>query len=106
MVNRHDNGSAHQKAVRRWHGIGPRPIGQEAGDLIVEFLLIGPGPEQIAVVSSQHPMPAGHAWIYSKAASKPAAWRAVVQASTPSRQEEEEQLSKELWHDFYLLRRS
>ena len=89
MANRHDNGSAHQKAVRRRPGIGPRPIGQEAGDLIVEFLLIGPGPEQIAVVSSQHPMPAGYAWIYSKAASKPAAWRAVVQASTPSRQEGE-----------------
>ena len=52
-----------QFAVRRWNEIGPRPISQEAEDLIVKFLLIGHGPEQIAVVSSQHPMPAGHDWI-------------------------------------------
>ena len=50
-----------QFAVRRRHGIGPRPIGQEAEDLIVVSLLIGHGPEQIVAVLGQHAMPAGHA---------------------------------------------
>ena len=54
-----------QFAVRRRDGIGPRPIGQEAGDLIVEFLPIGHGPEQIAVRSSQHPRSVGHTVIYT-----------------------------------------
>ena len=77
-----------QFAVRGRPGIGPRPIGQEADDLIVEFLSIGHSPEQIAAVPGQYARPSGHAWIYSKAGSRPAPWRAVVQASAPARQEE------------------
>ena len=83
-----DSDSAHQEAVRssqfavrRRPGIGPQPISEEAEDWVVEFLSRGHSPEQIAAVPGQYPMPAGHAWIYSKAGSRPAPWRAVVQAS-------------------------
>ena len=90
MANRYDedSDSAHQKAVRssqfavrRRPGIGPQPISEEAEDWVVEFLSRGHSPEQIAAVPGQYPRPAGHAWIYSKAGSRPAPWRAVVQAS-------------------------
>ena len=81
-----DSDSAHQKsssqfAVRRRPGIGPQPTSEEAEDLVVEFLSRGHSPEQIAAVPGQYPRPAGHAWIYSRAGSRPAPWRAVVQAS-------------------------
>ena len=98
MANRYDedSDSAHQEAVYRRPGIGPQPISEGVSDLVVEFLSRGHSPEQIAAVPGQYAMPAGHAWIYSKAGSRPAPWRAVVQASTPARQEEEEQLRKGL----------
>ena len=62
--------------------------------MVVEFLSRGRSPEQIAAVPGQYPRPVSHAWIYSKAGSRPAPWRAVVQASAPARQEEEQQLRK------------
>ena len=96
MANRYDEDSAHQKAVHRRPGIGPQPISEEIKDWVVEFLSIGHSPEQIAAVLSQYARPASRAWIYSKATSRPAPWRAVVQASAPARQEEQKQLRKGL----------
>ena len=86
-----DSDSAHQEAVHRRPGIGPQPISEDAEDWVVEFLSIGHSPEQIVAVPGQYPRPVSHAWIYSKAASRPAPWRAVVQASAPARQEEKKQ---------------
>ena len=88
MANRYDedSDSAHQKAVHRRHGIGPQPISEEAEVWVAEFLSIGHSPEQIAAVPGQYAMPVSHAWIYSKAGSRPAPWRAVVQASATARQ--------------------
>ena len=96
MANRYDedSDSAHQEAVHRRPGFGPQPISEEAEDLVVEFLSIGHSPEQIAAVPGQYARPVSHALIYSKAGSRPAPWRAVVQASVPARQEEEKQLRK------------
>ena len=81
MVNRCDEDSAHQKAVHRRPGIGPQPISEEAERLGCRILVKGHSPEQIVAVPGQYARPAGNAWIYSKAGSRPAPWRAVVQAS-------------------------
>ena len=92
MANRYDedSDSAHQKAVHLRPGIGPQPISEEAEDLVIEFLSRGHSPEQIAAVPGQYAMPVSNVWIYSKAGSRPAPWRTVVQASASARQEEKQ----------------
>ena len=86
-----------QFAVRRRHGIGSQPISEEAEDLVVEFLSRGHSPEQIAAVPGQYPRPVSHAWIYSKAGSRPAPWRAVVQASALLAARGEEAAQERTW---------
>ena len=90
MANRYDEFSAHQKAVRSSQfGDGPG----SGRNRLVRRLRIGLSnscQEAIARSKSQPlqvsmQLPVSHAWIYSKAASRPAPWRAVVQASALAR---------------------